>query len=137
MINLTLYSRAQIIKTFIISQFIFVCSAIATPQSVYRIVNSLIFKFNLEIEIKKIEKNPYDQRLHKGGLNIPDFETMVKTAQIKWIKRIKDSHTYYWKLILKLYLAKLNVLKHATCATYKLLNEISGNDSSKCTTILL
>lgn len=107
--NLTMYGRAQIIKTFIVSQFLFICSAIATPQKLYKILNSLIFKFIWRSKTERLKRNVLIKEYTNGGLKIPDFETMVKTTQIKWIKKINDDHTYYWKSILKLFLEKLNI----------------------------
>ena len=92
--NLTLYGRAQIIKTFIISQFLFVCLVIATPRKVYNLVNGLIFKFIWKSKSERLKRNV---SIERGGLKIPDFKTLVETTQIKWIKKTKENHSYYWK----------------------------------------
>ena len=40
----------------------------------------------------------------KGGLRAPDFESIIKSHKIMWIKRFLDSNTTLWKEIIKHYL---------------------------------
>ena len=102
-------AEPKIIGTFLISQFLFVCSAIATPQKVYNLVNSLTFKFIWKSKTERMKRNVLIKDCGRGELKIPDFKSLVETAQIKWIRKIKGNHAYYWKSILKSYLVKLNV----------------------------
>ena len=81
--NLTLYGRAQIIRTFHIPQFLFVCSAIATTQKVYSLVNRLTFKFIWKSTSERLKRNVLIKDYGRGGLKIPDFKTLVETALIK------------------------------------------------------
>ena len=99
--NLILYGRAQFIKSFIISQFLFLCSVIGTPRKVYNLLNSLTFKFIWKSKSERLKRNVLIKYYERGGLKIPDFKTLVEAAQIKWIKKMKGNHTYYWKSALK------------------------------------
>ena len=101
--NLTLYGRAKIIKTFMSSQFLFVALVIATPQKVYNLLNSLVFKFFWKSKSESQNRKVWIQDYERGGLIVADFKTLVKIAQMKWITEMKGNHTYYWKSILKSY----------------------------------
>ncbi len=57
----------------------------------------------------RIRRNVLIKDIREGGLNAPDFETMLKTAQLKWIKKLDINASYPWKLILQHYLEKLNI----------------------------
>ena len=54
--NLTMYGRAQIIKTYVMSQMMFVCSAIATPESFIKDVNRLIFRFIWKSKTERLQR---------------------------------------------------------------------------------
>ena len=72
--NRTLYGGAQSTTTFLISQFLFVRSAIAAPQKVYNLVNSLTFKFIWKSKSERLKINVLIKDYGRGGLKIPDFK---------------------------------------------------------------
>lgn len=117
--NLTLYGKAQIIKTFIISQFMFISSVIDTPKKAMKDISKIIFNFIWKNKTERIRRTVLVNEVEMGGLKIPDFETMVATARYKWLKRLEmDEHTESpWRLILESYLRNLdiplNVLLHS------------------------
>ena len=107
--TLTLLGRIQIIRTFIVSQFLYVCSIIDTPQKAIKAINTLIYNFVWKGKKDRIRRNVLIKDIREGGLNAPDFETMLKTAQLQWIKKLDINASYPWKLILQHYLEKLNI----------------------------
>ena len=115
--KLTLYGKAQIIKTFIVSQFLYVSSAIETPQKAIKTIDRLIFKFIWGNKIDRIKRSVLKSEVCNGGIKVPDFDTMLKTSRYKWIKRLEKTEEPPWKVILRCYLKKygisLEVLLHS------------------------
>ena len=107
--NLTLYGKGQIIRTFIISQFLFVSSVIETPPQVIKAVNSLIYKFIWKNKKDRIKRKVLISETLNGGLNIPDFETMIKTARYKWVRKLEENKNSPCYHILQNYLKKIGI----------------------------
>ena len=107
--NLTLYGRVQIIKTFIMSQFIYVSSVVHTPAEVIKLVNKLIFKFIWRNKTERLKRIVLMSTIVNGGMQAPDFDTMIKTARLKWIQKVFHCTNAPWKLILEEYLEKVHM----------------------------
>lgn len=107
--NLTLYGRSQIIKTFIMSQFTYAASSISVPPRVIKMVNKLIFTFMWRNKTERIKRTVLMNTIANGGLKVPDFQTMLNVARVKWISKIQSDTITPWKLILEDYLGKCNI----------------------------
>ena len=110
--NLTMYGRIQIIKTFVMSQFMYVSSVIHTPPEVIRRINKLVFKFIWRNKSERLKRRVLMSNIVNGGLKAPDFQSMIGAARLKWIKKISTSAEAPWKLILEKYLERLNIPLH-------------------------
>lgn len=107
--NLTMYGRAQILKTYIISQSMYVCSVIHTPKTFIKEISKLIFKFVWKNRRERLQRTVLISEYEYGGLRIPDFETMLNSVRLKWIKKLVKNDNQLWKSILNMYLSELNV----------------------------
>lgn len=110
--NLTLYGRAQIVKTLVTSQFLYAASVIHTPKQIIKDINKLIFNFIWRNKKERLKRTVLVNKYEAGGLQVPDFQTMLNTTRLKWMQKIiKTSDTPY-RLILEEYLTKLDVNLH-------------------------
>jgi hypothetical protein len=107
--NLTMIGRAQIIKTFIISQLLFVSSALDVPDDIIKEVDNMIFQFIWNGKKAKIRRSILKKNIAEGGLKIPDFETMVNTSRIKWVSRLFAESETLWSVFLSIYLNKSGI----------------------------
>jgi len=85
--NLSIYGNVNIIKTLLFPQMIYPSSVLWTPYEVIKEINSLIFRFLWNSNDKVIRLStyaPYDQ----GGLQMLDYDNMVKDLRLNWLKRI-------------------------------------------------
>ena len=128
--NLTLLGRTQIVKSFVMSQFLYAASVLEMNHKAVKEIDNLIFDFVWNSKKAKIKRSVLKREISKGGLNIPDFESMVKTSRLKWITRIKNGTESPWRFILDEYLSHksihLNTLLHANYDINRL-----GLDKSK------
>ena len=115
--NLTLIGRAQIIKTFIMSQLLYVSSALDVPADVQKEVTNLIFNFIWKGRKDKIKRSTLIKDIAEGGMKIPSVEIMLQTSLIKWIKKLFSDPDITWPFFLSKFLMKsgihLNILKYS------------------------
>lgn len=102
--NLTLIGRIQIIKTFIISQFLFACSVISIPDGYVNQINSMIYRFVWNGGSDKIKRSTLVSTYENGGLNAPDIRKMIEVARIKWICKYMSVGSGVWKQYFEQYL---------------------------------
>ena len=96
--SLSILGKISIIKCFLIAKMNFVCTAIHTPASVIKEVNSIIFKF-LWNGMDKVKRKATIGTYEEGGLKMIDFESFVRTKHIMWIKRLLYGPAHDWKII--------------------------------------
>ena len=107
--ELTMIGRAQIIKTFLISQLLYVSSAIDVPPDIIVELDNIIFDFIWKGKKPKLKRNILKMDIAKGGLTIPDFTTMLHTSKINWIKRIFNGSNAIWPVFLTTFLKKSGI----------------------------
>ena len=115
--GLTLLGRTQIVKSFVISQFLYAASVLDFNYKAIREIDDLIWKFIWDGKKAKIKRSTLKKEVAKGGLSIPDFESMVKASRVKWISRIQSKADSACCHILEQYLSHksidLNILLHS------------------------
>ena len=85
-----------IIKSLIIPKFVYVASLLPTPKEVIKQLNQLLFKF-LWKGVDKVTRLSAINEYENGGLKMIDFETMVKSLRLAWLKRIFGENDGAWK----------------------------------------
>jgi len=107
--NLTFFGRNQIIKTFIVSQFLYTGAAIEFPDKYVKEINYIIFDFIWNGKKPKLKREILLKRYELGGINVPDFSIMLKTSSVKWVKKYDNGQEHSWKYMLKYFSLKSNI----------------------------
>ena len=94
--GLSLYGKVTIIKSLIIPKFVYVSSVLPTPKEVIKQLNQLLFKF-LWKGVDKLPRLSAINENENGGLKMFDFETMVKSLRLTWLKKIFGENDGAWK----------------------------------------
>ena len=74
--GLSLYGKVTIIKSFLISKFVYVCSVLPTPKEVVSELNRLLFKF-LWNGVDKVTRVSAINDYERGGLKMIDVDCMI------------------------------------------------------------
>ena len=75
-------------KSLIIPKFVYVSSLLPTPKEVIKQLNQLVFKF-LWKGVDKVTRFSAINEYENGGLKMIDFETMVKSLRLTWLKDVR------------------------------------------------
>ena len=98
--GLSIHGKVNIIKTLLLPKMIYASSVICTPPDVIKKFNTLVFHFlwNGKDKVTRLSTYaPYDQR----GLKMLDYDTMIKSLRLSWLKRIVDpEYSNFWKVYL-------------------------------------
>ena len=107
--NLTLIGRNVVLKTFIISQFQYVLSAIHIPEKYIKEINDIMFSFLWNWKKAKIKKSILCQPRFNGGLSAPDLKLIMLASRLRWLKHYCNLEPSLWKKLFKLNLSELGV----------------------------
>ena len=107
--NLTMLGRVQIIKTFLISQFLFVSSCIEMPHYVKRRITEMVFKFIWKNGRDKIKRAALYKSIENGGLRVPDIQEMINASKIMWLRKYMSDQSHLWKDMFRNHLKSINL----------------------------
>ena len=68
-------------------------------EMVIKSVQQKIIKFLSRNKNDKIERSVIHQSLSSGGLNFPNFRTVVKSLRLSWLGRFLNSTNESWQAI--------------------------------------
>jgi hypothetical protein len=98
--NLTMLGRIQIVKTFIVSQFLYVSNVLHMPDKYIKEINVLIRKFVWKGNKSKLKHGIMCKDRSRGGLKVPDFNTMLNVSYVKWMRRlITNKEGMCWNIL--------------------------------------
>ena len=106
--NLSILGKIQIIKTYGISQLIFITNMLSVPTDILKDANKIFHTF-LWNGPDKVKRNAMIADYDKGGLKMPHIESIVKTQKIMWAKRFISSNFHPWKEFLNIGLNKIGI----------------------------
>jgi len=104
--------RIQIIKTFIISQFLYTSSSIHVPNKYIKAINKLIFNFLWKNKKEKIKRSTLHKDKDHGGLNVPDFSLMINASRLGWLKKYVAGTDHFWKELFEEFLERSGFNPH-------------------------
>ena len=85
-ISLTWSGKVLLVKTFALSQLIYLASIIFVPNHVIEGVDKVIYDFVWNGGRGMINRNAFIRSYEEGGLKMVDTKSMIKALQIKWIQ---------------------------------------------------
>ena len=103
--KLTLLGKVTVIKTFGLSQFIYVMKSIGLKKEVLQRINKIIFSFLWGKDFKsgrtfeKIKRSILCREIANGGLSMIDIEDMQKTFLTKWALKFIIQRTENWTAV--------------------------------------
>ena len=102
--DLTPLGKITIMKTFGLSQFLYVSSIIGMPDAVQKKINAAIYKF-IWNGTDKIKRAVLNSNYCDGGLKMINLKARIRTQKLMWIKRFISPIESGWKSILNHYLS--------------------------------
>ena len=97
--DLTLFGKVLISKTLGISSLVYSMSNIDVPKEVIPDVQRRLFKFVWNNKQDKIKRTSLYQDFEKGGLRMPDIETINKALKLAWIPRLLRTGNFNWRTV--------------------------------------
>ena len=102
--DLSLFGKVQIIKTFVVSQFVLPASLLVVPPDITKKIESILYEF-LWGPRDKVKRVKVTQELKLGGLNMVDIKCLFMSFKVVWITRLlkSDPNIHKWAQIAHFY----------------------------------
>ena len=103
--NVSLIGKILIIKTFGLSQLIFVMKSIVLPQNVLGEINTMFFKFlwsNSSINnnvSEKVKRTVMFNDYSSGGLKMIDIIKFQESIMLEWVENLLSEESCHWKAL--------------------------------------
>ena len=121
--NLSLAGKVVILKTFALSQLVFLMQSITLPEKVLDKINSIFFRFlwkrrfSNKRAYEKIKRKVLTNEYEHGGLRMVDVHRFQKSVLLNWVDQLLSKNSEPWKGLASEYysnLGGLNVFKSST-----------------------
>ena len=102
--DLSLFGKIQVMKTFIISQFVLPASLLTVPPKIVKPIENVLYEFLCGAR-DRIKRLKVIQELKHGGLNMVDLKCLFMSFKAVWITRLLncDPTTHRWAQVANLY----------------------------------
>lgn len=97
--RLSLLGRIQIVRTFIVPKIMFPASLISVSTELIKEANSICYTLIWNGR-DKVKWNAVTADIEKGGLNMLDIESMIRTKRVTCLKKFLQDYWNHWKTIL-------------------------------------
>ena len=104
--KLNLISRIQVIKTYCLSQLVYIIRSISIPEAVLQDINRIFFEYiwkgkpDAKKSIDKVKRSVLCNDIRQGGLNMIDIISFQNSILINWAKwLILAADEQEWKLL--------------------------------------
>jgi hypothetical protein len=104
--GLTLLGKIQVIKSFAIPKILYRVVLISNKKEFIKKINTLLYSFVWKGK-DKVKRTTFINPIDKGGLKMPNIESMISAQRIICIKRYLSTDPASWKLFLDYYLKKV------------------------------
>ncbi len=94
--DLTIFGRTLLSKAEGISKLIYPCYSLYISSKNLKKANTIIFQFLWRNKTHYIKRSQLVKDYDKGGIRAPEFESMVGTFRINWIKSCLSQPDYMW-----------------------------------------
>ena len=95
--DLTIYGKILLIKTFALSQILYISTVIHVPDKIVKEIENMIYNFLWNGKTHKVRKKVITQNYSNGGCKMIDIVEQLKVQKIKWIKWYFQREETYWK----------------------------------------
>lgn len=95
--DLSIKGKITVIKNLALPQLLYVSSNLAVPEWFVKDITSIMYNFIWSGKRDKIKRNTIISKIEFGGLKMIDFENMIKSQKIMWIKRLISTKDATWK----------------------------------------
>ena len=108
--TLSLYGKTTILKTLAIPKLLYVSSMSQAPSDFIKEVKKAMCNF-LWYGRPKIKHNVLINNHCNGGINFPDFMSLLEGQKVMWIKCLLEEEYHHWKVIPAKHLAHIGGTK--------------------------
>ena len=105
--NLTFFGKIKVIKTLLLSKFVYLAQTTIIPQEYIKKIDSLIFSFLWHGKREKIKRTTLIGQKESGGIEMCDTTSFFKSLKLKWVKYLLNNDNANWKVLPSFYLSKL------------------------------
>ena len=95
--DLTIYGKILVIKSFALSQLLYVLKILPLPNDTLREVNEIIYTFLWNGPKHKVKQHVIIQDLLNGGARMIDIKEIDKSIKIGLVKRLLTNKQITWR----------------------------------------
>ena len=106
--NLTYFGKVVVIKSLIVSQFVYVTSVLPYPKNIIPTLSRLIHQFLWNSKREKIKRSALLNNVENGGLKMIDVEIKFQSVYLSWLTNFLNSNNDApWRFMFRYWIEKI------------------------------
>ena len=106
--NLTYYGKVVILKSLILSQFVYVASVLPIPPKLVVDLNKLMYNFLWNSKREKVKRAVLINDTIKGGLRMIDLKSKFQSLHLSWLSKFfENDNDVPWKFMFRYWIEKI------------------------------
>ena len=111
--DLSIQGKVVVVKTFLISQLVFIMQSIGLPRAALQKINRMLYKFIWQKKFsnrrafEKVKRNVLEAEYNKGGLNMINVNDFQNHFYLQWAGKLSEADTENWSIIPLWHLSKI------------------------------
>ena len=97
--NLTFYGKITIIKTIIVSQFVYIATCLTIPKHILTLLNKLLYSFLWGSKKEKVKRIVVTRNLMNWGLGMVNLRAKFLSLQLSWFSKYLNGGKCQWRLL--------------------------------------
>ena len=106
--QLTLFERAKVIKTFLISKIIFPASILHVPEEVIKDFKDILFTYLWNGKRDRVNRSSVCNKVGDGGLNMLNIDAFLASLKAVWVTRLCNKEGK-WADVFRYYLNQISI----------------------------
>ena len=102
--KLTIFGKVLVLKVLALSQVIFNATVLPIPFGTIGKINEIIYQYLWDGKRDKIKRKTLIGDYERGGIRMPDVQSVFESLQVKWIQRLVSAEEATWKELPKFWL---------------------------------
>ena len=105
--NLTLYGKVVVLKSLVVSQIVYLATALYVPKTFIQSLEKTMYNFLWGSKREKVKRSICINSVEQGGLDMIDLKSKLQSLKLSWITKYLKNRHLPWMFLFAFWIEKI------------------------------